>query len=238
MQVQVHVHAHAQMSRCVFIIATPGSGSSTMRAAVENRTGCLMSGENWGALLSLSDMHARIEMTQSMGRQSQHDYDAWRMVFKPHAVVAEEHRLVQALLNPDGRPCWGFKEVRYGRDQSRPDTFARDLKYLAGLCQQPRFVLHSRRTIARELESEIIQLGGAGAVLETQAQWRCFDAYCASPQAAANFSSSERCIRSPGVAAVPVFRHTLLLGRPAREQPAPRAAVALSVVGHVVSSRE
>ena len=26
---------------------------------------------------------------------------------------------------------------------------------------------------------------------------------------AANFSSSERCMRSPGVAAVPVFRHTL-----------------------------
>ena len=75
----IHALLTAQLaaSRCIFIIATPGSGSSLMRATVENQTGCVMSGENWGALLQLSEMHRLIMKTETQPRRDQHSNDAY-----------------------------------------------------------------------------------------------------------------------------------------------------------------
>ena len=102
----------ARPTRCIFIIATPGSGSSTMRAAIENRAGCVMSGENLGAPPTLSDTHSRIVKTPTQPRNNQHAWGAWKMSFHLADVIAAEQRLVAAMLNPNNRLCWGFKEIR------------------------------------------------------------------------------------------------------------------------------
>ena len=99
-----------------------------------------MTGENHGALLTVSELHSRVESTARQKRHDQHSRDAWKMVFNLAKVQAAEHRLVASLLNPERRPCWGFKEIRYGRpdgDGRAQHSFARDLRYLASLCAQP-----------------------------------------------------------------------------------------------------
>lgn len=193
------------MSRCIFIIATPGSGSSLMRAAIENRTGCVMSGENWGALLQLSEMHSLIMKTETQPRRDPHSIDAWKKYFRLADVNAAEHHLVATMLNPDDRSCWGYKDIQVGRNPSRHATFVRDLQYLAEQCKEPRFLFHTRRSLARELESHIIRRGPANA-RATKEQWACFHNYCS---VSSNVNQSSICRLPPGTLAVPTFRHTL-----------------------------
>ena len=193
------------MSRCIFIIATPGSGSSFMRAAIENRTGCVMSGENWGAFLQLSEMHRSIMKTDTQPRRDPHSIDAWKKYFRLADVIAAEHHLVATILNPDDRSCWGYKDIQIGR--SRHATFVRDLQYLAEQCKEPRFLFHTRRSLARELQSQIISRSQANA-LDTKEQWACFHNYC-NVSHSSNANQSSICRLPPGTHAVPTFRHTL-----------------------------
>ena len=204
----IHALLTAQLaaSRCIFIIATPGSGSSFMRTTVENRTGCVMSGENWGALLQLSEVHRLIVKTETQPRPNQHSEDAWKKYFRLADVIAAEHHLVATMLNPDDRSCWGYKDIHVGRKPSRHATFVSDLQYLAKQCVEPRFLFHTRRSLARELESKIISRSSYEA-RATEAQWECFQNYCNVSRS--NVSKSSICRLPPGTRAVPTFWHTL-----------------------------
>ena len=81
------------------------------------------------------------------------------------------------MLNPTGRRCWGFKEVRYGRTRQRAATFAHDVAFLSGLCARPRIVLHTRADEATELASKIISGGPPSARNDSLKQRACFDAF-------------------------------------------------------------
>ena len=119
-----------------------------MRATVENRTGCVMSGENYGALLQLSEMHRRITMkTETQPRRDQHSEDAWKKYFRLADVIAAERHLVATMLNPEDRSCWGYKDIKVGRCPPRHATFVSDLQYLAAQCVEPRFLFHTRRSL-------------------------------------------------------------------------------------------
>ena len=61
----------------------------------------------------------------------------------------------------------------------------RDLQYLAGLCEKPRFIFHTRRSLARELNSMFMRVF-PGQAQNSERQWRCFDSYCMTPPAATN----------------------------------------------------
>ena len=81
------------------------------------------------------------------------------------------------MLNPTGRRCWGFKEVRYGRTKPKAATFARDVAFLSGLCARPRIVLHTRADEAAELASKIVSGGPPSARNDSLRQRACFDAF-------------------------------------------------------------
>ena len=52
---------------CVFLLATPGSGSSTM-VELLSRAGVEMSGENWGAFIGLARFDERMRRTARQPR--------------------------------------------------------------------------------------------------------------------------------------------------------------------------
>ena len=122
--------------------------------------------------------------------------------------------LARALLYPDGRRCWGFKEVRFGRGRERLQTFSRDIAFLSKLCARPRIVLHSRRDLASELLSLRKIVGRADFVRfeqeDTRQQWACFDAYAGLPangSTAMDRRAAQAC--APPADGPAVFRHTL-----------------------------
>lgn len=144
--------------------------------------------------------------TETQPRRDQHSNDAWKKYFRLADVIAAEHHLVATMFNPDDRSCWGYKDIQIGRNPSRHATFVRDLQYLAEQCKEPRFLFHTRRSLARELESKIISRSPADA-RATIEQWECFHNYCDVSSKYVNKSSI--CRLPPGTRAVPTFWHTL-----------------------------
>ena len=84
---------------------------------------------------------------------------------------------VAATLNPEGRDCFGFKEIRYGG----PD-FAKNVAWLGTLCAEPRIVLHMRRDIEKELDAAVNRRNKADRRQKLMAQRACFASY-ARPRA-------------------------------------------------------
>ena len=141
---------------CVFILSTPGSGSSTMVELFNQHTACEISGENAGEFMDLARFVEDFERADSQYRGDSHSERAWHKVYDRDAVVRAQEGLVRALLNPRNATCWGFKEVRYGRD-ARLDTFAHDVAFLSAMCEDARVVLHSRAAIEPELASSVLR---------------------------------------------------------------------------------
>ena len=174
---------------CVFLLATPGSGSSTM-AELLARAGVEMSGENWGAFAALARFAEKMRRTAKQPRSNAHDAAAWRAVFDAADVDAATDALARAVLNPRGAPAFGFKEIRYGRPPN-VGTFRDDVAFLETLCARPRVVLHMRRNATREFHSAVV--GDRPAVARDSRQQReCFASYagaapgpCGPPRAAA-----------------------------------------------------
>ena len=204
-------------SPCIFLVASPGSGSTTLTELLRKHTGCDISGEKRGALSHLAAFHDATELTEAQWRGNPHVAAAWR---RPEAgawhggVHAAEVALARALLYPDGRRCWGFKEVRFGRGRERLQTFSRDVAFLSKLCARPRIVLHTRRDLAAELLSLRKIVGRADFVRfeqeDTRQQWACFDAYAGLPangSTAMDRRAAQAC--APPADGPAVFRHTL-----------------------------
>ena len=202
---------------CVFLLATPGSGSTTMLELFKGHTPCEMSGENSRAFGSLAQFDAAIDQTDKMHATMPmgHDQDAWHGVYTRDEVRGAEKALARSVLNPRGQRCWGFKEIRHGRPPSM--SFSRDVAFLRSLCAQPRVVLHTRRDIADELSSRIIRQNIANADA-TRVQWACFETFLGNRSAVAAHGLSRSdaslvtkgCQPIAGGAAVPVaISHTL-----------------------------
>ena len=200
-------------SPCIFLIASPGSGSTTLAELVRKHSGCDISGEKRGALSHLAAFHDSVDLTESQWRGNPHVAAAWR---RPDAggwhggVRDAELNLVRALLHPGGDRCWGFKEIQFGRGPNA-QSFVRDVGFLNKLCKKPRVVLHSRRDTAAELRSlrKIVPREKFVSEQEySRQQWACFNAYAG---VTANFSAAppgEHPCRAPSDAP-PAFRHSL-----------------------------
>jgi len=214
---------------CVFILSTPGSGSSFTVDKVQTMMGCRMSGENWGALISLGQFAGAMCRTQLETRQSQHDKQAWMKRFDGPTISDMARDMAWASLNASGASCFGFKEIRYGRGQTNRRTFAQDLDFLATLCKDPRFIFHTRASIDKELHSGIGRHGAEQFAADTRGQWRCFDAYCGV--GGGNGSVDNTCAPQSGSPRVAVLRSRLedfvadggklkrFLGQPRNELP-------------------
>ena len=144
--------------KCVFLLATPGSGSTSMARLLNAVPSCELSGENSGALHYLARFRENVDVADAQRRSADagHDAEAWRGVYNSTDVRRAEISLVRALLNPTGRRCWGFKEIRFGRGE-KVATFARDVAYLRSLCARPRVIIHTRRAFASEHDSSVIR---------------------------------------------------------------------------------
>ena len=169
----------ADESMCVFILSTPDSGSSTMVELLgQHLPDCDISGENAGAVQHLGRFHAAVHVTNSwrVGAPSRsnladpqhaHMRAAWKHIFDFADVARREADLLRALLNPRHKPCWGFKEIRYGRGWQNIDEILHDVEFLFRACSRPKVVLHSRR-------DEEAYRGRPGADNSVQ-QHRCYD---------------------------------------------------------------
>ena len=204
--------------QCLFVLATPGSGSTSLLKLFQEHSRCEMTGENWGAFIGLGAFDQALADTLEQPRADAHDEAAWRRVFRPDAVRQKQLALVRSVLNPNGpaHGCFGFKEVRYGRGLERVDSFGRDVGLLSRLCARPVVVLHTRRRIESELGATIIDT--EKQTLMTQLQWACFDAFAGnlSRARALDPDAAERvlagCAREPdaaGASPLRVRRHTL-----------------------------
>lgn len=205
---------------CVFLLATPGSGSTTMLELFKDYSPCEMSGENSGAFGSLAEFDAKIDHTDKMHANAKvgHAQDAWYGVYTRDEVRNVEKALARSVLNPRGRKCWGFKEIRHGRPSLLGTvSFSRDVAFLRSLCAQPRVVIHTRRDIADELSSRIVN-HTTGVVRGTRVQWACFETFLGNRSAVAAHGLSpsdaslvmKGCQPIGGNAAVPVaISHTL-----------------------------
>ena len=201
--------------QCLFLLATPGSGSTSLLKLFQEHSQCEMTGENWGAFIGLGAFDAAITKTLEQPRGDEHDEAAWKRVFRPDTVRQKQRALVRSVLNPRERGCFGFKEVRYGRGLENVDSFGRDVAMLSSLCARPVVVLHTRRRVESELGAHIISNGEQA--LTTHYQWACFDAFAGNlsraralgPDASARVLAG--CARAPRDTASPLLvrRHTL-----------------------------
>mmetsp|Transcript_5180 Transcript_5180/g.15748 ORF Transcript_5180/g.15748 Transcript_5180/m.15748 type:complete len:279 (+) Transcript_5180:125-961(+) len=164
---------------CVFLLSTPGSGSSTMVELLAEESRCEMSGENWGEFITLAAFQSQLSRTinQPRERAGPHDYWAWHKVYNDtRAMVTLTERfareMVEAQLNPRRLPCWGFKEIRYGLPP-RHLTMGHDIAFLGRQCARPRVIFHMRRYISSELNSTISEKNDFDYAL----QRACFRAY-------------------------------------------------------------
>ena len=205
--------------KCVFLLATPGSGSTSMARLLNAVPSCELSGENSGALHYLARFRENVDVADAQRRSADagHDAEAWRGVYNSTDVRRAEVSLVRALLNPTGRRCWGFKEIRFGRGE-KVATFARDVAYLRSLCARPRVIIHTRRSFASEHESSVIRARAGTRDEGSREQWACFETFLgnASAAAALNLREARAAEVSRGCAPLraagrrPIaFRHTL-----------------------------
>ena len=210
------VHPPNDNKTCVFLVTTPGSGSSTMVEYLNQFSSCEISGENWDALHDLAKFDSDLDRTDRQNRRESHDAAAWRKVYSRPAVDRAEAAMIQALFNPNDAPCWGFKEIRFARGLDHCSTFQRDMAYLRSLCARPRIIIHTRRDIAREMQSKIVSQDD-GRKARTTIQWACFETILGNASAASARGLSknavqqiqEGCSPSSDVRASQIFRHTL-----------------------------
>ena len=190
---------------CVFILATPGSGSSTMVDLVGScrpnpppdpplfhqqktplpvssyKSSCFISGENWGTFQELHHVYSTVNHTEQLytASRTEHDKAAWKMYFQlPHALNKIQE-VALTILNPYNSSCWGFKEIRHGRNHH--DNFDSEIHFLANLCPNPKIILHTRRNHHKEMQSSILQHLGDTQQLQSLQQRLCFDTYMGMP---------------------------------------------------------
>jgi len=189
---------------CLFIFSTPGSGSSTIvevlsQCSIAHSNRCTISGENYGALQSLTGFHSRVVRTNKWQLTNNiHAEAAWRNFFNQTHVEQATKDLVATMLNPNMSPCWGFKEIRYGRGPTI-ETFSNDIEFLSSLCKNPKFILHSRNDATKEFNSTVLKNRWGQHQLFVQ-QHSCFDAYV-------GLSKSNICVAKEDTPLV--FRHYL-----------------------------
>ena len=198
-------------STCIFVLSTPGSGSSTMVEVLSHCMGkteeklessCAISGENWGAFQDLAGFSSNMKRTDRQPRNDAHNEAAWRKIYSDFAQVHnKELELVHSILNPSGLSCWGFKEIRYGRKNL--GNFEQDIDYLASLCANPKIIFHSRN-ITKEVESEVMTAVSDEERAISYAQQECFDTYTGMKT-----TPSSNFAKCKGPSKVPVFRHHL-----------------------------
>ena len=212
--------AHVFNSTCIFVVAAPGSGSSTMVELIgrhcmkqqqqqdsnnntDNKETCTMSGENWAAITALANFHSLVAKTARQWRGNEHMEAAWRRHFEVPTVTRAERDLVASLLNPQGNTCWGFKEIRFGRTEEKEVTFVRDMQYLTSLCARPKIILHSRRNATLEFDSTVLKNRLEQRPI-TLRQHECFDTF-------ANLinSTAPNCMSTGKVPPKLYFRHYL-----------------------------
>lgn len=195
---------------CFFILSTPGSGSSTMvellgkHCPTRYSSTCAVSGENYDAVGALGVFHDKVLRTEKEKRDDEHDEAAWRKFFQYELVTHLEHELVAGMLNPNNNGCWGFKEIRFGRGGDRMPRLTQDVAYLASLCENPKIILHTRRSVEKEFESSVLR-GHPGQMEISRQQFSCFDTFV-------NYSDSGVPSCRDGrqnSQTVPVFRHHL-----------------------------
>jgi hypothetical protein len=160
---------------CIFILATPGSGSSTMVRLLNEHTSCEISGENRGAFIALARFEDQVNATEQMDRGDEHSKVAWNKVYTFLKVKQAEINLARAMLNPHSHNCWGFKEILYGRDTNRA-TFTKDLNFLRSLCRHPKILIHTRDKTELEFQASVLK-GRKDQQLQSQLQHDCFDLY-------------------------------------------------------------
>ena len=164
--------APAGEEKCVFLLATPGSGSTSMARLLNAVPSCELSGENSGALHYLARFRENVNVADAQRRSAHagHDAEAWRGVYNSTDVRCAEVSLVRALLNPAGRRCWGFKEIRFGRGE-KVATFARDGADRRSRCARPRVIIHTRRCRVQH-ESSVPRAGTRDEGSREQWAWR------------------------------------------------------------------
>lgn len=187
----------ARNETCVFILSTPGSGSSTMVELFNQHTSCEISGENEGEFMDLARFVEDFERADSMYRGDVHAERAWHKVYDRAAVTRAQDGLVRALLNPRNATCWGFKEIRYGREPHL-DTFVHDVAFLSAMCANAKVVLHSRAALEPELESSVLR-GRAEARKKSAMQRACFDVFARGAWAAAGGRMGEIVVNASGL---------------------------------------
>jgi len=90
-------------------------------------------------------------------------------------VKDAEMGLVYTMLNPNDSQCWGFKEIRHGR-QPNAVTFAEEIEYLSTLCDNPKIILHSRGNAMEEKGSSVINYSNNQVQISAH-QHSCFNSY-------------------------------------------------------------
>lgn len=162
--------------QCIFILATPGSGSSTMVNLLQNCIpGCQISGENHGAIQSLRGFYEQVVQTNDQPRLSKHSGETWKKYFKLLDVQEATKSLATTMLNPNKSQCWGFKEIRYGRNNQRLQL-EQDIKFLSSLCPNPKIILHTKRNPVLEFNSTVL-LGKPQQQEFSKLQHQTFDSY-------------------------------------------------------------
>ena len=86
---------------CIFILATPGSGSSTMVELFNQHTDCELSGENYGALIELARYDEALAKTDEWPRVNAHADAAWHRAYDSlDTIRAAERALVRCAMPP------------------------------------------------------------------------------------------------------------------------------------------
>ena len=141
-----------------------------------SRSGCVMSGENEGAFIHLGMFDRAVRRTDNRPRGTAHGETAWRKVYDLGDVRKATAAVVAAMLNPRRKNCFGFKEIRYGRGSKNAQSFENDIAYLRTLCDNPKIVLHMRRSPEPELASHVLRKlnTSKGTLTEHMAQRELF----------------------------------------------------------------
>ena len=164
-------------------------------------------GEDWGAMQHLGSFYTQMVRTELQNRGSEHAEAAWRKYYSFPEVQTATENLIGSVWNPNNRNCWGFKGIRFGREQQR-SNFAQDVEFLSTLCSHPKFVLHTRRTPEKEFSSTV--MGTSTTKKKSVLQHQCFDSYVGLPPNATDKEDGCKPRRKTNGSKQPqVFRHYL-----------------------------
>ncbi len=165
-------------SNCVFLICQGRSGSTLLQRLLNQVEDCHICGENFGAILDLATFYqkivqtnqkrqiydqflAKIKNSPTLTKQFQNNSGkvfeqmnvkpSWYNIYNSKQIIIDLRKILLDMYNPHNQyKIWGFKEIRFGLDESNTDknysyeNFEWEMDFLRLLFPNSKIIFNTR----------------------------------------------------------------------------------------------